>query len=553
MGCAKVKRFVFIGGIPTFDYMINVDWAEIARAVGDRVFVLDSKMLLPVGTVFKVEVPTLNAGFYINPMANVGVQFLRDAPYFAMEFGGKHPEQFPFSLKGSLEEMLPELNSAYPDKISSLDDLNVVEVGRPVEVVMGGNNRNLLDEISTLFTSPELSGPVVGVTFEHHFFIDADNPKFDMVRRDYAAKNVSLGEPEDYHVEGLIPRTGYVLTIADAEGKALDRIILSNRTNEKSIPLNKISARYLALENSFKPVEGVEIHLVINSMTNPDEMRFIPRLLQTSFARRVTTYLCPTATTIRCIDRMLEDKYYTTEKERYFDYRKDFFYTSILPYIQYLVLNRDELALVDNVVHKKGIDDTASVIAHRMNRGKHGDCVEGGKVIVTGGSKGARFTERLSPERAVVFWQKAHLTNTLGISYAVRRLVCGDDYVTGLVSTLGAGDVFTGIFISLSALGWDGGHALRAATLGAQHFIQTRVKPRIGDMIEIDENHIRMGTETEMVDVVNHHVDLAGDNTRYGTIANTLVTIRTAQIHHPFRETLKLALTMAEGVCENGG
>lgn len=539
------KRFVFLGGIPTFDYMISVGWNELVRAVGDRVLVLDSKILLPVGTIFKVHAPALGQTIHINPMANVGVQFLRDTPYFAMDFGGKHPEQFEFTLKGEPDAMLAELKKAYPDQIRSKKDLRIVDVKAPVDVVLGGNNRNLIDEMATLFSSPELADAVKGVELEHHFFIDAENPKFEMVRRDYEAKNVSLGQPEAYHVPGLAPRTGYVLTLSDESGKKLDRIILSNRTNEANIPAQQISALYFALENTFRATKDGEIFLVINSMTNAEEMRYVPRLLHTSFARGVTTYLCPTATTIRCIDKMLEEKYYTPEKERFFDYRKDFFYTSVLPYIQYLILNRDELSLIDNVVHKKGIDDTASTIAHRMNRGKGGDCVEGGKVIVTGGSKGARFTERLNPERAGQFWQKAHLPMNLGISFAVRRLVCGDDYVTGLVSTLGAGDVFTGAFVGLSALGWDGGHALRAATLGAQHFIQTRDKPKIRDMIEVDENHIRMGTETEMVDVVNHHVDLAGDDTRYGTIVNTLVTIRTAQVHHPFSETLGMAMKMA--------
>lgn len=539
------KRFVFLGGIPTFDYMIDVDWREITAAVGDRVLVLDTKILLPVGTVFKVSAPTLNQEFYLNPMANVAVQFLRDTPYFAMEFGGKHPQTFEFTLKGDLAEMVAELKTSYPDQIKSEADLHVVEVAAPVSVVLGGNNRNLIDEMCTLYSSPELSEAVRGVEIEHYFFIDADNPKFEMVRKDYEAKGVSLGNQDIYHVPALMPRTGYVLTIADEWGKKLDRIIMSSRTNEAIIPSERISSLYFALENSFRHKSEEEVFLVINSMTNPEEMRFIPRLLHTCFAKGIATYLCPTATTVRCIDKMLEEKYYTPEKERFFDYRKDFFYTSVLPYIQYLILNRDELGLIDNVVHKKGIDDTASTIAHRMNRGKAGDCVEGGKVIVTGGSKGARFTERLNPERAGQFWQKAHLPQNLGISFAVRRLVCGDDYVTGLVSTLGAGDVFTGAFIGLSALGWDGGHALRAATLGAQYFIQTRVKPKICDMIEVDEEHIRMGTETEMVDVVNHHVDLAGDDTRYGTIVNTLVTIRTAQVHNPFRETLVTAMRMA--------
>jgi hypothetical protein len=197
------------------------------------------------------------------------------------------------------------------------------------------------------------------------------------------------------------------------------------------------------------------------------------------------------------------------------------------------------------VVHKKGIDDTASLFAHAMNCGRHADMADGGSVVVTGGSKGARFTERLRPEKAKIFWEKAHLPTKQEINFAERRIVCGDDFVTTHLSTLGAGDVFTGIFIALTALDWDGGHALRAATLGAQHFITSRVKPSISDMIKVDEDHIRLGTETELVDVVSHHVSQSGDPTKYGTITDTIITIRTAQLHHPFKETLEIALQLA--------
>ena len=61
----------------------------------------------------------------------------------------------------------------------------------------------------------------------------------------------------------------------------------------------------------------------------------------------------------------------------------------------------------------------------------------------------------------------------------------------------------------------------------------------------IDKYHIRMGTETELVDVISHHVAETGDPTRYGTITNTDITVTTTQIQHPFREVLALAQTIA--------
>lgn len=543
------KRFVFLGGIPTYDYAIHVDWEEISSVTGNRVFILDSKILVPVGTVFKIKVPAFKQTTYVNPLANVEVQFFQGLPYLAMEFGGKHPQLSDFTLRGDVKIMLAEMQKAFPEHIRTMKDLHVVDVKNPVEIVLGGNNRNLLDEMTALFASPELASVNKGLTFEHHFFADADNPKFELIRKQYGQMGVGLGPKEDMHVPGLEPRIGYVLTICpdERECKPLDRIILTNRTNEEVIPFQQLTRRYFALEQSFRErEEGEEIHMIVNSLTNPEEARLIPRILQSAFASGVTTYLCPTGTTIRCVDKVLEGRYYTVEKERFFDYRRDFFFTSILPYVQYMILNRDELGLIDNMVQKKGIDETASLLAHRMNRGRHNDCSEGGRLVVTGGSKGARYTERLTTEQAAVFWKKAHLPSSLSISFAERRLVCGDDYVTTLVSTLGAGDTFTGIFIGLSALGWDGGHALRAATLGAQHYIQTRQKPRVADMIVIDEGHIRMGTETEMVDVISHHVTDTGHATRYGIISDTIITIRTSQIHHPFRETVRHALEVAK-------
>jgi len=125
--------------------------------------------------------------------------------------------------------------------------------------------------------------------------------------------------------------------------------------------------------------------------------------------------------------------------------------------------------------------------------------------------------------------------------YADRQIVCGDDFVDELSSTLGAGDTFTGIFIALKAIAWDSGHALRGATLGSQYFIRTRKRATIKDIVATDERHIMMGTETELRDIISHHLQESGDPTRYGTITDTIITIDTTQVHHPFREILALA------------
>jgi hypothetical protein len=550
MATKAKRRFVFLGGIPCFDYMIHVDWETITAVTGGRAFMLDAKILLPVGTIFKFHEELHDAATYLNPMANVEVQLLQDSPSYALEFGGKHPQQYDYTLRGELQTIFEELHANYPDEVATMEDLCVVEVTRPVKIEMGGNNRNLLEAVTTLYRSPELKAEASGVALEHHFFFDFENPKYKIVESDYGQMEVGHGSRKMHHVAGLAPRTGYVITISkpDETGQArsLDRIILANRINEEAIKFAQLTDLYFQLEHDFRhDKDFVETHLVINSITNPEEMRLIPRLLQTCYASGVSVYLCPTGTTLRCIDRMLEGKFYAAHKERCFSYRKDFIYSSLLPYVNYLILNRDELTMVDNLVAKKGIDDTASQVAQLMNRGRQGDKFSGGKVVVTGGSKGARLTERLSTQKAAAFWKEAHLPEDLHTTYADRRLVCGDDFVTSLVTTLGAGDTFTGLFIAFCALGWDGGHALRAATLGAQHFIQTRERPTVADMVHTDEQHIRMGTETEMVDVVSHHLEESGDPTRYGTIENTVITIRTSQIHHPFRETLEVAKKMA--------
>lgn len=539
------KRFIFLGGIPVFDYLVNLDLDEISRITGSKVIIIDKKILLPVGTVFKCSVAGLPEPVYINPLANVEVQNFNDELYYAMELGGKHPEQYDCTLCSSdLAQVYDDLKRMFPKLITSKDEVKVIEVSQPGEIQLGGNNRNLIEAIKRLYDSPELAEKGRKIAFEHLFFFDVKNPKFKLIREFYQSHNVDIGDMTELHVENLIPRTSYVLTIRKNEEEVFDRIVLSNRTNEDVISPRRLTDRYFKLEYKLrKDSDYLGTHLVINSLTNHEELRLIARILRTAYASETTTYLCPTGTFFKCIDHLIESRYYTTDKEKFFTSRRDFLYTELIPFVQYIILNTDELAMMDKVAERKGIDVTASIIARRMNQGKKGENTKGGRILLTSGNKGARFTERLAPERARLYWRKANMPENklFKFRFADRRILCGDDHVINLSSTLGAGDTFTGIFIGLKALRWDAGHALRAATLGAQYFIQSRERPKIQNIVDTDENHILMGTETYLRDIISHHISESGDPTRYGTITDVVITINTSQIQHPFREILALA------------
>ncbi|MBN2705658.1 MAG: hypothetical protein JXR89_04370 [Deltaproteobacteria bacterium] len=539
------SRFIFLGGIPVFDYMIELSFEEIRAAVNNDIIMIDNKILLPLGTVFCCQVDGREEMLIVNPLAACEVQKVNEKLYYTMAFGGKHGERKSADLRVSdLPSLLKGLNAVYPDVIRTEKDLRKVLVKRKAKVQLGGNNRNLIDAIRCLYNSAELKAESSAIEFEHLFFFDVKNPMFKLVKNFYQDNQVKIGDIPEMHVENLVPRTSYVLTIENDEGKTLDRIVLSNQTNEEIIPVERLAQRYFDLEYKLrKDSEFVDTNLIVNSLTNPEELRLVCRLLYTAYASAVQTYFCPTKTLFRCMDELVASRYYTSRQERFFNSREELIHDAIIPFIQYLILNTDELLLMDSVVRRRGIDLTCSQLVRQMNQGKKGENNKGGRLLLTEGSKGVRYTERLTPARAQLYWRKARMPEDtiFRMRYADRRIICGDDFIEELVSTLGAGDTFAGIFIALKAIGWDSGHALRAATLGAQFFIRTRQRPRIKDLIAADERHIMMGTETELRDIISHHLHESGDPTRYGTITDTIITINTTQIHHPFAEILRLA------------
>jgi len=545
MGSNNLSRFIFLGGIPVFDYVIMPSLQEICRAVDNDLIMIENKILLPMGTIFVCEVEGETDPLYINPMSSCEIQKVNETYYYTMALGGKHAEQQPLSLcVADLASLTVELNQAYPEIIRDESDLKLVFVEKPAVIQLGGNNRNLIEAICSLYDSFELKPESTEIEYEHLFFFDVKNPKFKLIKEFYQKFNVAIGAIPDMHVEGLLPRISYVLTIENDAGKRLDRIVLSNQTNEEVIQAEKLTQRYFSLEYKLrKDSDFIKTNLVINSLTNPEELRLVCRLLNTAYASSVTTFLCPTKTLFKCFDALVKSRYYTSRRERFFLDREELIADAVIPFVQYIILNVDELLLLDKVVRRKGKDQTCRQLVRQMNQGKKGENDKGGRLLLTDGSKGVRYTERLTPARALLYWKKARMPEDalFRMRYADRQLVCGDDFIDELSSTLGAGDTFTGIFIALKALAWDSGHALRGATLGAQYFIRTRRRAQIKDMIATDERHIMMGTETELRDIISHHLQESGDPTRYGTITDTVITINTTQVHHPFREILTLA------------
>ncbi len=544
MTAADRSRFIFLGGIPVFDYMVEPTLDEIRQAVRNDLIQIGDKILLPAGTVFCCRIEDHDEPLWINPMAACELHEVNDKPYYAMVFGGKHREHEDCRLcAGSKSEVVAELKQVFPEIISGEDDITVVELARPGRVKLGGNNRNLIEAIRVLYDSAECREASRDIEFEHLFFFDVKNPKFKLVKEFYESHQVAIGSLSEVHVEHLLPRISYVLSLRDND-RVFDRIVLSNRTNEEIIPVEHLARRYFDLEYRLRKDENfVRTRLVINSLTNPEEMRLACRILQTAYASEVTTFLCPTRTLFNCIDTLVANRYYSSVRESFLGSREEFLNDAVIPFVQYLILNTDELELLSGVVRRKGVDQTCSQLVRIMNRGRRGEETRGGRLLLTDGSKGVRYTERLTPKRAEIFWRKARMPegDEFRVRFADRRIICGDDYLDELVSTLGAGDTFAGIFIGLKGLGWDSGHAMRAASLGAQHFIRTRKRPRISDIAATDERHILMGTETELRDIISHHLSESGDPTRYGTITDTIITINTTQVHHPFREIMELA------------
>ncbi|MCD6270103.1 MAG: hypothetical protein J7J71_08225, partial [Deltaproteobacteria bacterium] len=540
MASSSQSRFIFLGGIPVFDYIITPSLQEIFRAVANDLIMIDDKILLPLGTIFVCQIEDEKQPLYVNPMAACEVQKVNEKYYYTMALGGKHTEHTGLSLC-SLDPavILAELNRVYPEIISDENDLKLVQVEKPARIELGGNNRNLIEAIRSLYDSPELESESSGIEYEHLFFFDVKIPKFKLIKKFYHDFKVTIGNIPEMHVDGLLPRESYVITIEDeAADRRLDRIVLSNCTNEEVIPAEKLAQRYFDLEYKLrKDKDFIKTNLIINSLTNSEELRLVCRLLNTAYASSVTTFLCPTKTLFKCFDALVEARYYTSQKERFFRDREELLYDAVIPFIQYIILNVDELMLLDRVIRRKGKDAVMRQLVRHMNQGKKGENNKGGRLLLTDGSKGVRYIERLTPARALLYWKKALMPEDtiFKMRYADRQIVCGDDFVDELSSTLGAGDTFTGIFIALKAIAWDSGHALRGATLGSQYFIRTRKRATIKDIVATDERHIMMGTETELRDIISHHLQESGDPTRYGTITDTIITIDTTQVHHPFR------------------
>ncbi|MEA3348902.1 MAG: hypothetical protein U9Q39_07595, partial [Pseudomonadota bacterium] len=135
MTASDRNRFIFLGGIPVFDYMIELSLKEICRVIENDLIMIDDKMLLPLGTIFVFRVEGQDKLIHVNPMAACEAQKVNEKYYYTMTFGGKHSERPSSSLRSDkLSELFGELNRAYPEIIRDEKDLKLIMVEKPARI-----------------------------------------------------------------------------------------------------------------------------------------------------------------------------------------------------------------------------------------------------------------------------------------------------------------------------------------------------------------------------------------------------------------------------------
>ncbi len=536
----RAKQFFFIGGVPVFDYMIDIDQAEIVKSTGNKAMFMDTKLFLPIGTIL---VGKTDAGeeIAINPFSCAELMEIGGKHFYALEFGGKQRQSRDIDLAGNTEQIIRQLLENLPDLLKAEADIHRIEIKQPIKISLGGNNKNIIAAIASIYSSYGSPSLINRISMFHPIFFDTKLKLWNILQSEYKALRVDTGKTRDVHVNGLVPRKGYVITVIKPDGTRHDRTILSNRTNEEKIGRQKLLDRYEGIEKLlYESAKETDTYLVLNSLTNPEELRLVLHLLQVAYAMQVDTFFCLSNTFLNCASELVSTRsYFRRRMLRWFESPKELIERRVLPYTSHMILNREELASLEPGIEIKGLERCMLEIARSMNHGRASFSLSGGKLLVSDGRRGVKLAELLAREDAEVFWEKCNLGPVHGFKYAERIISTGDDNVIKFISTLGAGDTFTGIFIGLAALGWDMGHAMRAATLGAQYFIKTRKLPHLSDLVALDNEHTRCGTFGKLKDSLFFHMDGGGVLTRYGAIVEKTNAMHTNQLHRPFSDIVK--------------
>lgn len=536
----RAKQFFFIGGVPVFDYMIDIDQAEIVKSTGNKAMFMDTKLFLPIGTIL---VGKTDAGeeIAINPFSCAELMEIGGKHFYALEFGGKQRQSRDIDLAGNTEQIIRQLLENLPDLLKAEADIHRIEIKQPIKISLGGNNKNIIAAIASIYSSYGSPSLINRISMFHPIFFDTKLKLWNILQSEYKALRVDTGKTRDVHVNGLVPRKGYVITVIKPDGTRHDRTILSNRTNEEKIGRQKLLDRYEGIEKLlYESAKETDTYLVLNSLTNPEELRLVLHLLQVAYAMQVDTFFCLSNTFLNCASELVSTRsYFRRRMLRWFESPKELIERRVLPYTSHMILNREELASLEPGIEIKGLERCMLEIARSMNHGRASFSLSGGKLLVSDGRRGVKLAELLAREDAEVFWEKCNLGPVHGFKYAERIISTGDDNVIKFISTLGAGDTFTGIFIGLAALGWDMGHAMRAATLGAQYFIKTRKLPHLSDLVALDKEHTRCGTFGKLKDSLFFHMDGGGVLTRYGAIVEKTNAMHTNQLHRPFSDIVK--------------
>ena len=90
----------------------------------------------------------------------------------------------------------------------TFSNFKLIMVEKPARIQLGGNNRNLIEAIRSLYDSPELGSARAEIGCEHLFFFDVNNPKYKLMKKFYQDYRVTIGDIPEMHISLI-----YKLTI----------------------------------------------------------------------------------------------------------------------------------------------------------------------------------------------------------------------------------------------------------------------------------------------------------------------------------------------------
>ena len=507
-----------IGGDPVQDIEAVISIESLEKAIGKKVNRIKGGILIPANAYFELD--TGDNCYYFAP-SSAGIEVIDGVSYSLIEFGAKKQQlEGLVMLSMSREEVDKQIRQqlrnipngdgcGYESSVPICIRIGQDSVDGKPKSVLGGNNYNLVHAMAAILGSNEIqryAGKLKDIEFNHFMFLDYGSFLGNMIKREYEKLGVNIGvvgmedSSNEFNISGLKQRQSVSLTLKDSNG-VIDRSIFTTLINDESlIKTAKVWSNIASLSRSVKPNDIV----VVNTITHIGVMAALENFLEAVYSQNpYSVVLSPSGSFLSTADRLVEKK-----GGPYADGVSRIVY-SILKSSGTLILNLQELL---NLFPKyqgshMGTDNVIREARRAVGTGKISPMVPRGVIIATNSSRGATLARGVG---GAELNQYSGLLS--GLRYPISMISAaeilyktGDDVVgkhkqqdgsyLEVITTKGAGDIFVGVYIALSMLGWRRSHALRGATLGAQYFMLKGDYPNLLSLQEMSDAHSYAATD----------------------------------------------------------